>query len=112
MRNWLWIIRHQICDAARIFGIRDRLRCPECKSVGTWKPHGGWFDNSKASGRRWLCKWCGHYVGMLNGEIIERDAFIDFNLKCWRIWDNYDNIEVPQNVYIPRDDAKSDPWVG
>jgi len=49
---------------------------------------------------------------MLNGEIIERDAFIDFNLKCWRIWDNYDNIEVPQNVYIPRDDAKSDPWVG
>ena len=64
----------------RITGMRDRLRCPECKAVGTFKPHDGIVDNiwcraeqSVGKGiktsfaprgvRRWLCKWCGHYVG-------------------------------------------------
>ena len=53
---------HQIVDLSRIFGIRDRLRCPHCKSVGTWKPHGGWIDvwlGDNAGARRWMCKWCG-----------------------------------------------------
>lgn len=44
--------------------MRDRLRCPVCKSVGTYKPHGGIFDRvDQRKVRRWLCKWCGHYRG-------------------------------------------------
>ena len=53
---------HQIADLSRIIGIRDRLRCPHCDAVGTWKPHGGWIDRAKgdnAGVRRWMCKWCG-----------------------------------------------------
>ena len=55
---------HQLFDLSRLVGLRDRLRCPECKAVGTWKPHGGWLDfedNRKV--RRWLCKYCGYYRG-------------------------------------------------
>jgi len=61
---------HALYDASRFVGLRDRLRCPRCKSVGAWKPHGGQFDLSNGrldeDGRavkRWLCKWCGLYVG-------------------------------------------------
>ncbi len=47
-------------------GLRDRLRCPSCKAVGTWKMHGSlverWIYKDIAV-RRWLCKWCGHYIG-------------------------------------------------
>ncbi len=53
---------HQIADLSRIIGIRDRLRCPQCKAVGAYKPHGGWIDvwlGDNASVRRWMCKWCG-----------------------------------------------------
>ncbi len=53
---------HQIADLSRIIGIRDRLRCPHCKAVGAWKPHGGWIDvwlGDNAGVRRWMCKWCG-----------------------------------------------------
>ena len=59
---------HQIADLSRIIGIRDRLRCPNCKAVGTYKPHGGWIDvrrGDNAGVRRWMCKWCGltRYAG-------------------------------------------------
>lgn len=49
----------------RLVGMRDRLRCPECEAVGTWKPHGGFWDRHLGDRpvRRWLCKWCGLYVG-------------------------------------------------
>lgn len=44
--------------------LRDRMRCPRCRAVGTWKPHGGFFDKLDVKRkRRWLCKWCGLYVG-------------------------------------------------
>lgn len=55
---------HQIFDFARFIGMRDRLRCPMCHAVGTWKPHGGWMDFAdERKVRRWLCKWCGWYHG-------------------------------------------------
>lgn len=62
--NWLATLRHIFWDISRIVGLRDRLRCPMCQAVGTYKPHGGWldFDDSRKV-RRWMCKWCGHYVG-------------------------------------------------
>ena len=55
---------HQFFDFLRLVGLRDRLRCPHCAAIGTWKPHGGWLDQSdERKVRRWLCKWCGWYVG-------------------------------------------------
>jgi hypothetical protein len=55
---------HELCGWLRLIGMRDRLRCPECKAVGTWKPHGGYFDfDDTRKVRRWMCKWCGYYVG-------------------------------------------------
>lgn len=69
-------VKHQIFDFLLLVGMRDRLRCPRCKAVGTWKPHGGWLDLLRdqwtkpwkdllpgvryATDRRWLCKYCGH----------------------------------------------------
>ena len=57
-------IWHQLVDFSRIIGLRDRLRCPRCCAVGTWKPHGGWVDvwlGDVRGIRRWICKWCGLY---------------------------------------------------
>ena len=55
--------RHIVLDALyRLLGMRARLRCPNCRAVGTYKPHGGAFDRLDVKGtRRWLCKWCGFY---------------------------------------------------
>jgi hypothetical protein len=74
-------IKHQLFDALVLIGLRDRLRCPKCRAVGTWKPHGGWFEflnrdhrsgfikevirkygAKEAHNRRWLCKYCGFNV--------------------------------------------------
>lgn len=55
---------HFFYDLLRVIGMRDRLRCPNCKAVGTWKPHGGVLDSSDTRKVvRWLCKWCGLYIG-------------------------------------------------
>ena len=59
--NPIW---HQLWDFSRLIGVRDRLRCPFCKAVGTYKPHGGWLDLAdERKVRRWICKWCGLYFG-------------------------------------------------
>jgi hypothetical protein len=53
-------------DLLRYIGLRDRLRCPSCRAVGTFKPHGGMADRRQGDlrgERRWLCKWCGFYIG-------------------------------------------------
>ena len=59
------LIWHPIIDPIlRVLHLRDRLRCPHCGSVGTWKPHGGILDRADTKRiPRWLCKWCGLYVG-------------------------------------------------
>ena len=49
----IWVLSHEFFCLLRFVGLRDRLRCPICKKVGTWKPH--------RPPRRWLCKWCGYY---------------------------------------------------
>lgn len=57
---------HEAFGALRWVGLRDRLRCPKCRAVGTWKPHGGWWDrwhDGDRPARRWMCKWCGYYIG-------------------------------------------------
>jgi hypothetical protein len=35
--------------------LRDYMRCPKCKAVGTYKAHPPPFV------RRWLCKYCGYF---------------------------------------------------
>jgi hypothetical protein len=113
MNNYLWIVWHQISDILRIIGMRDRFRCPECGAVGTWKPHGGWLDDSTASGRRWICKWCGLYIGRpMGGKIVKRRAFIDPELKCWRIQDFYKSEDLPDGAYIPKNVIKANPFIG
>jgi rubredoxin len=75
--KWTWreTIKHQFFDTLALVGLRDRLRCPRCKAVGTWKPHGGWIDLFNewrtdfaatlrpgvfhSTDRRWVCKYCG-----------------------------------------------------
>ena len=49
----LWEFNHALFCSILPFQMRDRLRCPKCEKVGTWKPH--------EPPRRWLCKWCGWY---------------------------------------------------
>lgn len=66
--RWLALLPpvHEAADMLRYVGLRDRLRCPGCSAVGTWKPHGSRFDrrvNQDRPVRRWLCKWCGLYWG-------------------------------------------------
>lgn len=75
--------RHAFWDALRFIGLRDRLRCPQCSAVGTWKPHGGRFDRDDLRKvPRWMCKWCGYYIGPEAG--IHR-AVPDAAAKCWML---------------------------
>jgi hypothetical protein len=74
------VISHFFFDSLRLFGLRDRLRCPKCSAIGTWKPHGGVFDRKDTrKERRWLCKWCGYYVGP---EGVRR---AEIGVKAWRL---------------------------
>ena len=76
----MFALKHQLFDFLRIFGIRDRLRCPNsaCRAVGTWKPHGGWLDwNDECPKRRWLCKWCGYYKDKYE------DRWCQAGGSCW-----------------------------
>src|SRR5277367_3034579 len=81
--HWgMWeTIKHQFFDFTALFGLRDRLRCPKCRAVGTWKPHGGWIERwtpshiemlsklpsytKRAYDRRWLCKYCGYNLNFI-----------------------------------------------
>jgi hypothetical protein len=95
-------IWHQFYDALRFVGLRDRLRCPSCSSVGTWKPHGGWFDvEDKRKVRRWLCKWCGYYVGPEG----QKRALVqpDFG----RVWELQDRGTTPKDL-----SRGLNPWSG
>jgi len=114
MNKYWFIIKHQFFDCLRFIGMRDRLRCPSCKAVGSWKPHGGWFDESKESGRRWLCKYCGYFFGIPynQGYPIIRVAYMDLHLKCWRIADFEEEVVPSDDKYIPQAHIKCDPWRG
>lgn len=107
---------HAAAYALRWVGLRSRLRCPSCKAVGTWKPHGTlsdrWFRGDRPA-RRWLCKWCGHYVGP-EGVV---KAFPDPDRGCWvlpRPWDPaspQDAGPTPADV-VAGAMGKTWPWAG
>lgn len=114
----------------RVTGQRDKLRCPKCKAVGTWKPHDGWVDSLWAwmegvvgkgvtshlpprGVRRWLCKWCGHYVGP-EGTL---HAFPDPDRGCWVLPPPYDPDAPAEPLPTPADVlathmGKTWPWRG
>jgi hypothetical protein len=107
---------HAAAYALRWVGLRNRLRCPSCKAVGTWKPHGTFsarlLDHDRPV-RRWLCKWCGHYVGP-EGRL---RAFPDPERGFWtlpRPWDP-DAPETPGSTpaaLVAEMLGKTWPWKG
>jgi hypothetical protein len=93
---------HLLCDFSRIVGLRDRLRCPWCHKVGTWKPHGGWLDTSDTAGkRRWLCKWCGFFWSK------DKIGFAKINSERG-VWDLKGDGPTPEQ----RLGKEVDPWRG
>lgn len=101
-------VLHELVSALSL--VRDRLRCPKCGSIGTWKPHGARFDRDDIRRvRRWLCKWCGHYVGP---EGVRR-AVVCAAKKVWSLpEDALDNIGTPQHALRHTRHAHTWPWRG
>ena len=95
MTLWQKVV-HQLYDFSRLIGLRDRLRCPECKAVGTFKPHGGWLDfEDKRKERRWMCKWCGAY----SGPEKYRKAFPNMVQGCWTFYHQAGVFPTPSVVH-------------
>ena len=107
---------HAAAYALRWIGLRNRFRCPLCTAVGTWKPHGTltarWRDHDRPV-RRWLCKWCGHYLGP-EGAL---HCFPDPARACWVLPHPFDPdspvvpCPTPQDVAAERL-GKTWPWAG
>ena len=92
-RIW-WKIKHEFFIQIRHLGLRDRLRCPHCRKIGTRKPH--------RPPRRWLCKWCGQY------EDIGRRGIARPCAKK-RVW----MLKPKKKGRLPSERIKNlNPWVG
>ena len=102
--NTFW---HQLIDFARIVGARDRLRCPRCRAVGTWKPHGGWLDvwlgGDTRGIRRWICKWCGLYRDAQGQD----EAVVGRGGRHWELLRHWPSGRTPKQMC---DGAH--PWAG
>lgn len=102
-------LTHQLWDCSRLVGLRDRLRCPACGAVGTWKPHGGWLDfKDERKIRRWMCKWCGHYVGP------EGTLHVVMGPYAWAFVADAPDGATPQEAIIERFGVprRQAPWYG
>jgi hypothetical protein len=92
-------------------GVRDRLRCPSCKAVGTWKMHGSLLERwvwKDLNVRRWLCKWCGHYIGA-RGRVV---AYPDPVSRVWALPEpGHERGPTPAEV-IKEHMGKTSPWYG
>jgi hypothetical protein len=112
MRPTLNPVLHELATRLAHVGLRDRLRCPNCNKVGTWKPHGGWWDRRRGDERavrRWLCKWCGYYVGP---EGIQQ-AFPSQEHGAWALTDwDFDHEPTPREVVEKSYGRPIDPWRG
>ena len=106
------VVKHQFFDFVRLVGLRDRLRCPHCKAVGTWKPHGGWLDKLLdwwsgadvavtafgavyATNRRWLCKFCGYNIHA-GGEVV---CAPNDRTKVWNVVGS-DSLPTPEKAIL------------
>jgi hypothetical protein len=112
----LWqSIKHQAYDFLALIRMRDRLRCPKCAAVGTWKPHGGWLESidpahrkmlamlpsftKRAYNRRWLCKYCGYNLST-EGEF---QCYPNARLKVWALKDQH-------STPTPKERVGDDVW--
>ena len=103
----MYWLKHQFFDCLRLIGLRDRLRCPSCRSVGSWKPHGGWLDvEDKRGVRRWLCKWCGMYI---DNEVGMVPAVMSRRYKVWILLCDLEEDDVPMS---PTTHWSGGPWRG
>lgn len=108
-------IYHTLMSALVLIGMRDRLRCPECKAVGTWKQHGSIFDREDIRKvRRWMCKWCGLYIGP-EGKL---KAFPDPARGAWALPRPFDQNSpeipgrTPKQALAESELGKTWPWRG
>jgi hypothetical protein len=92
-------------------GIRDRMRCPSCKAVGTWKMHGSllerWIYKDLAV-RRWLCKWCGYYIGP-KGRVV---AYPDRVSHAWALPEPPELRQLTPAESLEERLGKTWPWGG
>lgn len=87
--------------------LRDRMRCPKCKAVGTYKLHAPCKgDQGQKRPWRWLCKWCGFY------KAEDGRGFLCYPSKSREVWaffsDNLigDRKETPYVLF-----QRKMPWV-
>lgn len=111
---------HEVASAVTKWtGVRDRLRCPVCRAVGTFKMHGSLFDQWRwkdRKARRWICKWCGYYIGPEGARLAWPSAITG----AWQIRDLVeDPRDEPRPVpadYMPMSASKPgrrvNPWKG
>lgn len=111
----LWPPFHAMASATSLIGMRDRMRCPMCRAVGTYKPHGsivGRIFQKDRPVRRWLCKWCGFYVGP---EGVMR-AFSSKERGCWVLpypWtDDSPKDPLPTPADLVTEQMNLWPWYG
>lgn len=93
-------------------GMRDRLRCPSCSAVGTWKMHGSlWerlFINRVPMVRRWLCKWCGYFTSQ-QGRVV---AYLDMDKRVWTVPQPGEERQPTPSEALSEVLPKAWPWLG
>jgi rubredoxin len=100
---------HTAAEALRFVGLRDRLRCPSCHAVGTFKPHGSIIDREdRRRVRRWLCKWCGYYLGPEGRRV----AYCDPVAREWRLPENTESRTTPSRAIAGSQIPNAWPWRG
>jgi hypothetical protein len=85
--------------------LRDRVRCPNCTAVGTYKLHAPIANGNNGDYRpfRWLCKYCGYYRGP---EGTGRLCYPSKRFKSWHfVSDSKD-----EDVSTPYDMVRKDVW--
>jgi hypothetical protein len=88
--------------------LRDRLRCPVCSAVGTYKLHAPTRGTRGAPVPwRWLCKFCGYYSSGARSGMLCYPSKAE---RCWVFYgENYPDTDrrTPQ---IALREALGDVW--
>lgn len=103
-----WFV-HPIDGLLRLTRLRDRLRCPCCDAVGTFKPHGTVFDTEDLRDvPRWLCKWCGYYLGPEGSTV----ALLSPDMRVWMLPEVDGGGTTPQATFRRTALGWAWPWRG